>query len=57
MPPRPSTMLTSDSDGAVMTTPTIARPWATWRRRAAAARMEPRNEYFDPDAEPPSMRP
>jgi hypothetical protein len=58
MSPCASTMSTSDSEPAVMATPSSDRPSATsYEMSWAAARIAPRKEYFDPDAQPPSMRP
>src|SRR5215212_2725449 len=53
-----STIWTSDSEPAVMITPSSDSPSATsYEISCAAARIAPRNEYFEPDAQPPSMRP
>ena len=51
-------MSTSDSDPAIIATPRSDRPSATsYEMSCAAARMAPRNEYFEPDAQPPSTSP
>src|SRR3954453_3543155 len=58
MPLCASTICVSDSDPAVMITPSSDRPRATsYEISCAAERIAPRNEYFEPDAQPPSMRP
>src|SRR4051794_17023151 len=52
------TMSTSDSDPVIMITPASDRPCATSLEISCAAeRIEPRNEYFEPEAQPPSIRP
>src|SRR5918911_577272 len=58
MPPCASTICVSDSDPAVRITPSSDSPSATsYEMSCAAERIAPRNEYFDPDAQPPSTRP
>ena len=51
-------MSTSDSEPAVIATPSSDRPSATsYEISCAAARIAPRNEYFEPDDQPPSISP
>ena len=53
-----STMSTSESEPAVIATPSSDRPRATsYEISCAAERIAPRNEYFEPEAQPPSIRP
>src|SRR5215218_2754034 len=50
-----STMLTNESEPAVITTPSSESPSDTsYEISCAAERIEPRNEYFEPDDQPPS---
>ena len=52
------TISVSDSEPAIMITPASDRPCATsYEISCAAPRIEPRNEYFEPDAQPPSISP
>ena len=53
-----STIVTSESEPAVIATPSSDRPRATsYEISCAAARIAPRNEYLEPEAQPPSTRP
>ncbi|CAB4956638.1 unannotated protein [freshwater metagenome] len=53
-----STIADSESEPVVITTPSRARPCAaSYEISWAAARMAPRNEYFETDAQPPSRMP
>ena len=55
--PCASTMSTSEIEPAVITTPSRERPIATsYEINCAAERIEPRNEYLEPDAQPPSTK-
>ena len=58
MSPCVSTIVTIESEPAVIATPRSERPSATsYEISCAAERIAPRNEYFEPEAQPPSTRP
>src|SRR5919202_1828414 len=58
MPACASTICVSDSEPAVRITPRSDSPSDTsYEISCAAERIAPRNEYFEPDAQPPSTRP
>ena len=51
-------MSTSDSEPAIIATPSSDMPIAiSYEMSCAAERIEPRNENFEPDAQPPSTSP
>ena len=52
------TICVSESEPAVITTPTSDSPSETsYEMSCAAERIAPRNEYFEPEAQPPSISP
>jgi hypothetical protein len=58
MPPWAWTIAVSESEPAVMITPINASPCETsYEISWAAARIAPRKEYFEPEAQPPSISP
>src|SRR6266480_1543445 len=58
MEPCLATISVSDSEPAVNTTPSSDSASDTsYEMSCAAERMAPRNEYLDPDAQPPSINP
>src|ERR687885_408068 len=52
------TMSTSESEPAMSTTPSTDRASETsYETSCAQVRIEPRSEYFDSEAQPPTMKP